>query len=182
LKAYVVFNIAQIDGLPAVEEPEPVDDVAAVEHRQTFADCFIATTGADLRTGEMACFMPGLDVIELPPKHVFATPESYYATALHELGHWSGHASRLARDLTGRFGSRSYAAEELVAELTAAFLCAHLAIQGELRHAGYIQSWIELLRDDKRAIFTAASQASQAAGYLRAFSEEIEADDNFTAP
>ncbi len=87
------------------------------------------------------------------------------------MGHWSGHVSRLNRDLSARFGSRAYAAEELIAELTAAFLCAHLGVKGELRHAGYIENWLDLLRHDNRAIFTAASKASQAADYLRSFSE-----------
>ena len=86
-------------------------------------------------------------------------------------GHWSGLKPRLDRDLSARFGTRAYAAEELVAEFTAAFLCAHLGIVGELRHAGYIENWLDLLRHDDRAIFTAASKASQAADYLRSFSE-----------
>jgi Zincin-like metallopeptidase len=85
-------------------------------------------------------------------------------------GHWSGHKSRLDRDLKSRFNEKAYAAEELIAELTAAFLCAYLGITGELRHAEYIASWISLLKDDDRAIFTASSRASQAADYLRAFS------------
>jgi antirestriction protein ArdC len=99
--------------------------------------------------------------------------EAHDATTLHELGHWSGHKSRLNRDLAGRFGTRSYAAEELIAELTSAFLCAHLGITGELRHAGYIGDWLSLLREDDRAIFTAASKASQADEYLRSFSETL---------
>jgi antirestriction protein ArdC len=86
-------------------------------------------------------------------------------------GHWSGHETRLKRELSTRFGSESYAAEELVAELTSAFLCAELGVQGELRHSGYIGHWIKLLKSDPRAIFTAASKASQAADYLRSLSE-----------
>jgi antirestriction protein ArdC len=96
---------------------------------------------------------------------------------LHEVSHWSGHETRLNRDLKNRFGTKSYAAEELVAELSAAFLCAHLGITGELRHADYIANWIELLKEDSRAIFTAASLASKAADYLRSFSEPMEATD-----
>jgi antirestriction protein ArdC len=100
--------------------------------------------------------------------------ESYYATTLHELGHRSGHENRLKRELSTRFGSESsesYAAEELVAELMSAFLCAELDVQGELRHSGYIDYWIKLLISDPRAIFPAASKASQAANYLRSLSE-----------
>jgi antirestriction protein ArdC len=96
------------------------------------------------------------------------------ATSLHECGHWTGHKSRLDRDLKSRFNEKAYAAEELVAELNAAFLCAHLGITGQLRHADYIASWISLLKEDDRAIFTAASQASKAADYLRSFSEVLQ--------
>jgi len=96
------------------------------------------------------------------------------ATELHELIHWSGSKKRLDRDLSGRFGTQSYAAEELVAELGAAFLCAHLGIEGKLRHAEYIANWLELLKKDSRAIFTAASRASAAADYLRSFSETVQ--------
>jgi hypothetical protein len=93
-------------------------------------------------------------------------------------GHWTAAEKRLNRDLKNRFGTKAYAAEELVAELTAAFLCAHLGIQGELRHAGYIADWIMLLKEDDRAVFTAASKASQAAEFLRAFSEDTSAEEN----
>ncbi|MGI8569616.1 MAG: zincin-like metallopeptidase domain-containing protein [Methylocella sp.] len=93
------------------------------------------------------------------------------APCSHETGHWTGHKDRLDRDFSGRFGDQSYAAEELVAELTAAFLCAHLGIKGELRNAGYIDHWLTLLKFYPRAIFTAASKASLAANYLRSFSE-----------
>jgi antirestriction protein ArdC len=96
------------------------------------------------------------------------------ATSLHECGHWTGHKSRLDRDLKSRFNEKAYAAEELIAELNAAFLCAHLGITGQLRHADYIASWISLLKEDDRAIFTAASQASKAADYLRSFSEVLQ--------
>jgi antirestriction protein ArdC len=89
-------------------------------------------------------------------------------------GHWSGAEKRLDRKLTTRFGTEAYAAEELVAELTSAFLCAELGVQGELRHAGYIDHWLTLLKSDAKAIFTAASKASQAASYLRSFSEQTQ--------
>ena len=127
-----------------------------------------------------ACFVPSLDFVAMPFIGSFKQVSSYYATRLHELGHWSGAKHRLGRDLSGRFGTQAYAAKELIAELTAAFLCAHLGIIGELRHAGYIQNWIQLLKEDNRAIFTAASKASQAADYLRAFSEVVE-DQHATA-
>src|SRR4029079_758119 len=110
--------------------------------------------------------------ITIPPLAAFPQISSYYATLLHECGHWTGHKKRLDRDLSTRFGTRAYAAEELIAELTAAFLCAHLDIEGELRHAGYIEDWIRLLKDDPKAIFAASSKAYEASDYLRVFSEK----------
>lgn len=91
----------------------------------------------------------------------------FYSTVFHRLGHWSGHKSRLARDLRHRFGENAYAVEELIAELSSAFLCAEFSIDGDLRHAGYIQNWIGLLQADSRAFFTACSKAQAAADYLR---------------
>jgi antirestriction protein ArdC len=147
------------------------------EERHRAADFFIVATRADIRHGgNEAAFYPSLDYIVMPPFGAFRTTEGYYATKLHELGHWSGHSARLDRNLAGRFGTRAYAAEELVAELTSAFLCAHLGIDGELRHAGYLQHWTDLLRHDNKAIFTAAAKAQQAADFLTAFSQPIEED------
>jgi antirestriction protein ArdC len=170
LKAYSVFNVCQIDGLPqevATELPQ--------EQRQDAVTAFIAATKADIRIGgDRACYVPALDFITLPPEGAFNTREHFLATNLHELAHWTGHKSRLDRDLKSRFQEKSYAAEELVAELTAAFLCAHLGIKGELKHAEYIANWLDLLKEDNRAIFTASSRASQAADYLRTFSETVE--------
>jgi antirestriction protein ArdC len=169
LKAYSVFNLAQIDGLfqeTAVEVSQ--------EQRQDAVTAFVAATKADIRIGgDRACYVPALDFITVPPESAFITKEHFLATNLHELGHWTGAKSRLDRDLKSRFNEKSYAAEELVAELTAAFLCAHLNIKGELRHAEYINNWIQLLKEDDRAIFTASSKASQAANFLRAFSGEL---------
>ena len=174
LKAYSVFNVAQIDGLPQ-KETEPF--VLTEDRRMQDVEEFMRTTGADIKIGgDRACYVPSMDFVALPPLDAFKAPSNYYATALHELGHWTGHSSRLNRDLRSRFAKQSYAAEELIAELTAAFLCAHLHIEGELRHADYIGHWLKLLREDDRAIFTAASKASQAADYLRAFSEKVEAE------
>ena len=173
LREYTVFNVAQIEGFTATEVPLPPEP-----ERLATAESFVTATKADIRYGgDKACFVPSRDFINVPPVASFASIESFYATELHELGHWSGHNTRLNRDLSGRFGTRSYAAEELVAELAAAFLCAHLGITGELRHAGYIQNWLELLKHDNRAIFTAAAKASAAADFLRKFSEHVGADE-----
>ena len=112
----------------------------------------------------------------MPAFEAFKSADHFYNVAFHELTHWTGHKSRLDRDLKHRFGERAYAAEELVAELCAAFLCAESAFDGDLRHAGYIATWIELLKADKRAFFTACNRASKAADYLRglALSEPAE--------
>jgi antirestriction protein ArdC len=168
LKAFSVFNVAQIDGLQPFENIGPLEP----EVQQNAAHAFIAATKADIRIGgDRAAYIPALDFITLPPESAFNSREHFLATALHEAGHWSGHKTRLDRDLKSRFNEKAYAAEELIAELTAAFLCAHLGIKGELKHAEYIASWISLLKGDHRAIFTASSKASQAADYLRTFSE-----------
>ena len=155
LRGFVVFNREQIDGLPESEAVEGIEDL----------DAFVRQTGAIVKHGEPA-YSPGKDVVYLPTIDAFDTVQHYYATAFHELSHWTGHKSRLDRDLKGRFGDESYAAEELIAELSAAFLCAHAHIEGDLRHAGYIKSWLRVLRNDKRAIFTAAKHATAASEYL----------------
>ncbi len=169
LRASTVFNVAQVDSF------DTPDTTAAPAPPAGAVDALAAATGADIRHGgDRACFVPSKDFIALPNPSTFENEGHYQATKLHELVHWSGHETRLNRDLRNRFGTRAYAAEELVAELGAAFLCAHLGVQGELRHAGYIGNWLELLKSDDRAIFTAASKASQAADYLRSFSEKAE--------
>ena len=174
LRTYNVFNIAQIDGLPPPKEPEEL----AEPFRHERAEAFIKATNAQFKNGgDKACYVPSQDLIAIPYQGFFVHHEAFYAVALHELGHWTGAKLRLDRDLSGRFGTKAYAAEELVAEMTAAFLCAHLDLKGELRHASYIGNWIELLREDSRAMFTAASLASKAADYLRGFSEPKEEDD-----
>jgi antirestriction protein ArdC len=136
--------------------------------RDNLADQFMHSTGADIREGHgEAYYVPSRDFISMPAFAAFNGADHFYSTAFHELTHWTAHKSRLDRDLKNRFGSRSYGAEELIAELGAAFLCAEFGFDSDLRHAGYIAHWIELLRADKRAFFTACSQASKAADYLR---------------
>jgi len=166
LRVYHVFNVAQIDGFEPPELP-PKEPHHALD--------FIQATKAEIQEGgDKAAYVPSLDRIYMPPEHAFTGREHYFATTLHECVHWSGHKNRLNRDLSGRFGTHSYAAEELVAELGAAFLCAHLGIKGQLQHSEYISNWVQLLKSDSRAIFTASSKASQAADYLRSFSETVE--------
>ena len=170
LKSYMVFNVEQIEGLPPQYQPQAAVP-ASVEIRHTQAESFIAATRAIIRFGgDRAYYAPAFDVIQLPPPPAFRDMEGYYGTVLHELTHWTGHASRCARELNGhRFGSEAYAFEELVAELGSAFLCAELGITPEVRddHAAYLASWLTVLKQDKRAIFAAASQAQRAADYVR---------------
>src|SRR6516164_2147552 len=135
--------------------------------RDMLADEFLLSTGADIREGHgEAYYVPSRDFISMPAFEAFKGADHFYNVGFHELTHWTGHKDRLDRDLKNRFGSRNYAAEELVAELSAAFLCAEFGFDGDLRHAGYIGHWIELLKADKRAFFTACSQASKAVDYL----------------
>lgn len=169
LKAYTVFNADQVEGLPEryyeLAEP-PKEQVTRIEQ----ADRFFAETRADIRTGGTRAFYAiGPDYVRMPPIECFQDAESHAATLAHEVCHWTRHPSRLDRDLgRKRWGDAGYAMEELVAELGAAFLCADLAITPELRddHASYISNWLEVLKQDKRAIFTAASHASRAVSYL----------------
>ena len=119
--------------------------------------------------GERAFYDPRHDFVQVPPPQAYFEPINWYRTALHEIGHASGHPSRLNRDLTGSFGSKKYAFEELIAEISAAYLCASLSITPSVRHADYIASWLDVLREDNRAIVRAASAASKAADYILAF-------------
>jgi antirestriction protein ArdC len=170
LREYTVFNVEQCEGLPErIVTPQPIKPRHNGERDATIEE-FIATTGCDYRDGkggDRAFYSSGGDFVAMPTFQSFKSTASYYATAFHELGHWTGHKSRLDREFGKRFGDKAYAAEELVAELTSAFLCAEFALDGELRHAGYIGNWIELLKHDARAFFTAASKAQAAADFLR---------------
>lgn len=159
------FNVAQIDGLPAglADRPSGAPSWSSIGD----AEAVIAASGADVRHGGIRAFyQPASDYVQLPPLEYFDTAGGYYATALHELVHFTGHKSRLNRDLGGRFGDDSYAMEELAAELGSAFLCAHTRVDGVLQHASYLETWLKVLRADKRAIFAASTQAQRAADYL----------------
>uniref|UniRef100_A0A9E8A1K3 Zincin-like metallopeptidase domain-containing protein n=1 Tax=Bosea sp. NBC_00436 TaxID=2969620 RepID=A0A9E8A1K3_9HYPH len=171
LKAYTAFNVAQIDGLPDryYASAEPVQDpVARIEH----ADRFFASTGALIRHGgDKAFFSPAGDFIQMPPFGTFCDAASYVATLSHEACHWTAAPHRVNRDLS-RYGKdkSERAREELIAELGSCFLCADLGIAPELEprpdHASYLDSWLRVLADDKRAIFQAAAHAQRAVAYL----------------
>jgi len=131
-------------------------------------EAVIAATGADIRIGgDMAFYAPGPDFIQVPLQEAYFEPINWYRTKLHELGHWSGHASRLNRDFTGKRGGGAYARDELVAELCAAFLCAELCVAPTVRHANYLVACLEVLKADNRAIFQAASLGSKAAEFVK---------------
>jgi antirestriction protein ArdC len=168
LREYTVFNVEQCESLPdGIMRGRPMR-VRNPDTRDDLADQFLQSTRADIREGHgEAYYVPSHDFISMPAFEAFEGADHFYCTAFHELTHWTGHKLRLDRDLKNRFGSRDYAAEELVAGLGAAFLCAEFGFDGDVRHAGYIATWIELLRADKRAFFTACSKASKAADYLR---------------
>lgn len=168
LKRFTVFNVAQCEGLPdgLAAPPPPIPEGLIVPE----VEALIRASGVDLRLGgDKAFYAPGPDFIQIPRPEAYFEPINWHRTALHELGHWSGHPGRLARDLSGGFGSKAYSREELVAEMTSAFCCASLGIAPTVRHADYIGAWLDVLREDNRAIVRAASAASKAADYLLAF-------------
>lgn len=165
LKTYLVFNVEQCEGLDErfFAPPIPVEPSEQID----FAERFIANTKAQIRIGgSRAYYSPSSDYIQLVPQAAFDDQINYYRTAFHELGHWTGHNSRLDRDQKNQYGSKGYAFEELVAEISASFTCASLGIVATVRHADYIGSWLQVLKNDKRAIFRAASLASKSCNYL----------------
>jgi antirestriction protein ArdC len=171
-KAFYVFNADQIENLPQTFIDKYMTGTTtnapkfnAIEE----AERILTNSGASIRhQGNKAFYSPSCDYIALPEREAFVTPEDYYATALHELTHWTGHASRLARDFSGRFGSEAYAFEELIAELGAAFVVGSLGFIDAtiVNHASYLESWLKVLRNDKTAIFTACKHAWLASDFI----------------
>jgi antirestriction protein ArdC len=175
LKRFTVFNVAQCEGLREglTGDPAPLPEREMVP----VAEELIAASGADFHIGgAKAYYVPSADYIQVPPQPAFFEQINYYRTALHELTHWTGHTSRLARDMSGPFGTETYAREELAAEMGSAFLCAALGIVPTVRHADYLASWLDVIRGDNRAIFRAASVASKAADYLLSLRDTARAD------
>jgi antirestriction protein ArdC len=169
MKGYTVFNVEQVEGLPEHYYGKPAPRTETVQ-RIELAESFFAATGAAVRHGgTRAYYSVSTDRVQMPPFETFRDAESYYATLAHEATHWTRHPSRLDRDFgRKRWGDEGYALEELVAELGSAFLAADLELTPEVRddHASYIASWIKVLKNDKRAIFSAASHAQRAADFL----------------
>lgn len=182
LKSYAVFNVEQIDGLPASYQVVPDAPQIAPDARIDELDRFFAATGADIRHGGLRAFYAiQPDYIQMPPFEAFESAESYYCTLAHEMTHWTRHPTRLDRDFgRKKWGDEGYAREELVAEIGAAFLSVELGFAPEVRedHAAYIASWLKVLKDDKRFIFSAAAHAERACAHLHSYSnpEAIESE------
>lgn len=176
LRYFVVFNADQVEGYETKEKGlkdfnlKEIDDWKA--HFKT--DTFVKNTKADIQINNKAFYSPNGDFIGMPPKEDFkgdkenTKEQYYYSTLLHELTHWSGHSSRCNRDLKNRFGSKAYAMEELVAEIGSAFLCSHLGVTKAPtpNHGRYLNNWLEVLKEDKKAIFKAFSLSKVSSEYL----------------
>ena len=170
MRHYNVFNREQLEGLPETTR-KPVSGKAwdSVER----VDEVVRASKAEITYGDdRACYAPVVDRIRMPAKAAFKEPGEFYSTQFHELTHWTGHQSRLARE----YGNSAYAREELVAEMGAAFLCSTVGIAGHLQHPEYISSWLSVLREDKRAVITAASHAQKASDWLLQQLEPEESD------
>ncbi len=177
-RASYVFNAADVEGYTPPDPPQrlgPIERIAA-------ADRFVTATGARIEHGgERAYYRPSTDHIQMPDEGLFcgtdtlSRDEGYYAVLLHELTHWTAPERRCNRDLSKRFLKAEVAAEELVAEIGAAMLCAELGVTQDTRpdHAQYIHHWMDLLKDDSRAIFTAAAKASEAVAFLKRMQTEM---------
>lgn len=171
-RASFVFNASQVDGYAQPDAPKSLGPVDRIDR----VDQFIKATQAKIEHGgDRAFYRPSTDHIQMPDEGSFCgtdtmnRSESYYAVLVHELTHWTGAKPRLDRVLGKRFGDQAYAAEELVAEIGSAFLCSELGITQDVRadHAQYLAQWLQLMKSDSRAIFTAAAKASEAMAYLK---------------
>lgn len=170
LKTSYAFNADQVDGFK--EEKPSIGGAELVANAEFFIN---NVRGLDLRFGGgRAYYSPLQDYVQMPELGLFRDTHGYYGTLLHECAHWTGNSKRLNRDFSRRFGNEAYAFEELVAELSAAFLCGDLGLSSKPRkdHAEYIASWLEVLRNDSRAIFKASTEAAKAADYLQNFSQK----------
>lgn len=165
-RMYTVFNVSQCDGIDTAKLKRPVAPVAG----STDMNALATRAGATIRHGgNKAFYTTNGDFVQIPSIEAFKNQDHYQATLAHELTHWTGNEKRCAREFGKRFGDQAYAFEELVAEIGSAFLCARHGIALEsLQHPQYVANWLEVLKGDKRAIFTASSKAKQAAEFLMA--------------
>ena len=172
IRGFTVFNHEQIEW----ENEETIEE-SEIEITFVEAENMVSATAAKIKHGgARACYNMHTDQISMPTIDSFKSEADYWGTMLHELTHWTGHKSRKNRQFGKRFGDNAYAVEELVAEMGAAFLCAQSGVEGKLQHAEYISSWLKVLKQDKKAVFTAAKQAQQAADFVVAFSQEEKAE------
>ena len=180
LRAYTVFHASQIDGIPPMAAPTPLE---VSWRRPEAVDTIVGNSGAIVRVGGgQAFYSPSSDHIQMPPHEAFASAEGFAAVMLHELGHWTGAEHRLDRDLTARFGTAGYAAEELRVEIASALMCAELGLPCDVpNHAGYLQSWLRKLKEDKREIFRAAAAPHRIVDYCLAFHPDYR-DDSGNQP
>lgn len=165
-RAFTVFAAEQVDGAERIVTPA-AETIEA--QRIEAAEAYFAAVGAKVvHGGDQACYVPALDRIHLPHRHQFEEMSHYYSTAAHEHTHWTGHTDRLGRNLSGRFGEHAYGAEELIAELGAAFWCAQFELAQATRedHAAYLGDWLALLQSDSRALMVACGQAQRAVDHL----------------
>lgn len=164
--SYTVFNVEQCEDLDEAKLDKHRENAAPVAVDDALDD-FVVRTGAQVREGgDRAFYSPSQDIIGMPARTQFDDSGAYTATLTHELTHWTGAKHRLDREFGDRFGENAYAIEELVAEMGSAFLCARFGTEGKLQHAEYITHWLKVLKADKSAIFTAASQAQKAVDFL----------------
>jgi antirestriction protein ArdC len=169
LRTYTVFHVSQCDGIPA-DLPFDAPIFEPIPAAQLLADNYLTREHIELKHGgDRAFYSPALDYVQMPSRESFASPDAYYSTLFHEMGHSTGHPSRLDREKSkggNAFGSELYSKEELVAEFTAAYLCADTGISNalvEANHAAYIQSWLRALKNDKNLLVSAAQKAQHAA-------------------
>lgn len=169
MKAFYLFNVEQVEGCEhLITEPQELPMVEKIEAGEAIIKNIRAKGCAVISGGNRACYIPSMDVIEMPNIDQFYQPEHYYSVFFHEATHWTAHSSRLDRDLSGRFGDERYAMEELIAELSSAFTCAKAGIiKTTLEdHAKYLKSWIRVLKNDSKAIFKASTLAQKAHEYI----------------
>lgn len=161
---FTVFNAEQIEGMP----PAPQRIQRAEHERHAECEQLIAASKAHIiHGGDRAYYSPHRDTVHMPERNLFHSGNLYLSTLFHELGHWTGHKSRLDRDLTGGFGSENYAKEELRAEISSFMVGQHLGIGHDpTRHAAYLQSWIKVVQDDPKAILHACRDAEKICQFL----------------
>lgn len=182
LRYYTVFNLDQTEGIDTEKLPEIPGtgnpELTPIENIEKFISLI---PDIDIRYSheDKACYNPVDDFIQIPEPKYFKSPEGYYSIHFHEIGHWTGHESRLNRDIKNVFGDHKYSYEELVAELASAFLCGQFGIEKSVirNSAGYIQHWVKVLKSDPKMIIKASSKAQKIMDYLNELTQGIETQD-----